>query len=47
MKEAVIGAMMVITLYSIYFICSLIWKILKKSTKAIVNKPKSKPINNL
>ena len=43
MKEAVIGAMMVITLYGIYFICSLIWKILKKGTKTIINKT----INNL
>ena len=38
MKEAVIGAMMVITLYGIYFICYLIWKGLKKGTKTIVNK---------
>ena len=40
MKEVVIGAMMVITLYGIYFICSLIWKGLKKGTKTIVNKVK-------
>lgn len=38
MKEAVIGAM--ITLYGVYFVCSLIWKGLKKGTKAMVNKTK-------
>ena len=40
MKEVVIGAMMVITLYGIYFVCSLIWKALKKGTKTIIDKTK-------
>lgn len=42
MKEAVIGIMMLITLYGIYFVCSLIWKGLKKGTKTVIDKTKKK-----
>lgn len=38
MKEAVIGVMMLLTLYAIYFTISLIWKGLRKGTKTIAEK---------